>query len=63
MKTVVLQTYTGKGYLGHKKLLDSDDININRQIMAVCMKSVKIGVIKIIMNINLKDIDLGELFY
>tara|TARA_B100000519_G_C14172632_1_gene404658 strand:- start:40 stop:867 length:828 start_codon:yes stop_codon:yes gene_type:complete len=60
MKTVVLQTYTGKGYLGHSRIVDSEDVSINRQIMAICMKSVKNWCDKNEYEYKLiKDIDLG----
>ena len=60
MKTVVLQTYTGKGYLGHRNILDSEDVSKNRHIMAVCMKSVKNWCDKNEYEYKLiKDLDLG----
>ena len=41
MKTVVLQTYTGKGFLQHANVTRPSSPEINKQIMGLCMKSVR----------------------
>ena len=60
MKTVVLQTYTGKGFLAHGKVNCPRTIKLNKNIMGLCMKSVKQWCEKNDYEYKLlKEVDLG----
>ena len=60
MKTVVLQTYTGKGFLAHGRLSQPYTSKVNKNIMGLCMRSVKQWCNKNNYEYKLlKEVDLG----